>query len=550
VFVHGLFGDTTQTWTHASGTSFFRLLHEDPRVSQRVDVFAYGVTSTMFGSGSLNIREAATALDERFQANRIWDYDNVVFVAHSMGGLVTMRHLVNNRDRLAKVPLIALYATPMDGADIANIAQHVAENPALAQMLNADANEFLATLNEDWVRIQPTERPMVRCAYETARTGPMMIVQRRSAVRYCEGNLVAIGGSNHIDIVKPDRAEHLSVVMLVNALEQVVFGRTQDPRVEVPDFSENDAGEWVFRYRAASRDNRASLNNTGSIPLRYHIGPPSDDKLLLTPRPTPRSIPVNGREEIEFFLISIGQPQSEYTFPLRLEPMGERVVRVQLDDPQALIAQQSRDLEAVVAAMTLHISANSGQLAALPEEQQRQQIVDVARSTLASRYGNLPEDKQWLLTSDVLSLTSFNDLTTTALRNVERLAPETAKAPAIWNIAEHLYQRTGTRVFEAQLRPDLDERAFVPPAVDDGSPARTPMLELQDQGALARLATEMEQIPSQRHNGLVLQGDLHRRAGHAERAVAAYQAANAIVETPELRSRLDRVRRRRGEAER
>ena len=66
VFVHGLFGDTLGTWTHANGGTFFKYLKASPQVGAQVDVFAFGFTSKMLGSGSLDIREAANKLHEKF----------------------------------------------------------------------------------------------------------------------------------------------------------------------------------------------------------------------------------------------------------------------------------------------------------------------------------------------------------------------------------------------------------------------------------------------------------------------------------------------------
>src|SRR5690606_19150134 len=65
VFIHGLFGDTLGTWTARPApdeASFFSLLRAAPDVGDKVDLFAFGFTSDMFGTGSLNIREAANSL--------------------------------------------------------------------------------------------------------------------------------------------------------------------------------------------------------------------------------------------------------------------------------------------------------------------------------------------------------------------------------------------------------------------------------------------------------------------------------------------------------
>ena len=560
VFIHGLFGDTNGTWTPATpaDAGFFNLLHAAPGVGDKVDIFAFGFTSKMFGSGSLNVREAASSLEESLKANGVLDYDSLVFVAHSMGGLVALRYLVRHRAELERVPLVVLYASPMDGADIASIARHVASNPALAQMFDGDGNEFLATLNEDWAAIPAERRPKVRCAYETARTGPVMVVPRRSATRWCEGNLVAVGGANHIDIVKPDRATHPSMLVLANALDEVVFGTARQPLVQAPDFRENAAGEWLYDFRAGSAANRAALVNAGPRALSYRIGRASDDKLLVTPRPTPRPIPVGGREELELFLLEPGQPRPEYTFELDIAPMGPRTVRVRVDDPAALQRMHASMSEAALAGAGDFAEANRDRLNQLPESEQQQALADAARRSLSRWYGDLPESAQWLLTANALAATPFDSLSAAALRKVEDSAPAVAEAPAVQAIARDVARRSNLRVFrdiepaspqagqDRESATGSDAGARDNPAQGDAGAsmsgeAPASSVHLIQQANTPRLraaATQLQGVSSQRQASLVLQGDLHRSIGQAEAAHAAYETAASISATPAVRQRL------------
>jgi len=152
VFVHGIFGDTLGTWTYASGKSFLQYLEEDPQVGPQLDMFAFGFRSNMVTAGSFDIQEAANKLDESLRFNQVLDYPTVVFVAHSMGGLVVLQELLTHRDLLETVPLIFLYATPQEGSQITTIAKKIARNPALEQMLPADRNAFLRQLNDQCER--------------------------------------------------------------------------------------------------------------------------------------------------------------------------------------------------------------------------------------------------------------------------------------------------------------------------------------------------------------------------------------------------------------
>src|SRR5262245_33696960 len=175
VFVHGIFGDAVKTWTSASNKRFFDLLESVPEISKKTDMLAVGFPSSMFGSGSFDIREAANRLHVRLGVHNVLDRQKIVFVAHSMGGLVVLRELLAHRELLERVPVVVFLATPQEGSDITRIADHISNNPALSQMRPADANTLLQTLSDDWNSIPQNARPHVRCAYEKLATHGVLI---------------------------------------------------------------------------------------------------------------------------------------------------------------------------------------------------------------------------------------------------------------------------------------------------------------------------------------------------------------------------------------
>ena len=221
VFIHGLFGDTVETWTHSNGTRFFDLIGSSS-VGKQFDLYTFGYTSKMLGSGSLNIVEAIGKLNEYLKFHGVLDYDSITFVGHSMGGLVTLQHLIRDEALRRKVALVVLYATPQEGAQIAVIADKVARNPALAQLVPSDANAYLQQLDADWKRLPERDRPFVACGYETKPLAGVPIVPFQSATRFCSKQALAIEDADHLAVVKPDRPEHPSVVLLVNALREHV----------------------------------------------------------------------------------------------------------------------------------------------------------------------------------------------------------------------------------------------------------------------------------------------------------------------------------------
>jgi pimeloyl-ACP methyl ester carboxylesterase len=226
VFIHGIFGSTLSTWANAGGTHFYDLIRQDPKFGDRVDLFAFGFPSKMVEGGSFDIQEAANALLAELQNKGVSDYRRVVFVAHSMGGLVALRALLTERALLPKVPLIVFLATPQEGAAITLLARKVIANPALEEMLPGDMDGYLYSMDQDWHSIDVGHRPHISCAYEKLAIFGVMIVSRLSATRFCEGTSLAVE-ADHIGIAKPENMNSGGYVAVSNALASFVFAKGQ-----------------------------------------------------------------------------------------------------------------------------------------------------------------------------------------------------------------------------------------------------------------------------------------------------------------------------------
>ena len=91
------------------------------------------------------------------------DHAHVVLLCHSMGGLVTRRALLLLRD-LRKVSMIYFYATPTDGAAIAELASKISLSPQLKSMLPLEGNEALQQVQDDWINWPETRVLPSYCA--------------------------------------------------------------------------------------------------------------------------------------------------------------------------------------------------------------------------------------------------------------------------------------------------------------------------------------------------------------------------------------------------
>ncbi|MEI2456111.1 MULTISPECIES: esterase/lipase family protein [Lysobacter] len=554
VFVHGIFGDTLGTWTHANGARFFDLLGSAPGVGDKVDTYAFGFTSRMFGQGSQDIREASLKLHEYLQYHGVTDYDTVVFVAHSMGGLVAMRELISHPELSAKVPLLMFYATPQEGSDITRIAKYVVQNNAIRQMLPADGNDYLKQLSDDWTGLKAAGRaPKVICAYETVTTHGQMIVKWTSATRFCDEAPPGIAGADHISIVKPDRQEHESVVKLVNALRRYALPRLEASAWDTPDFVP-EADGWSYVLQRADDLNHAGLINKSATSQSYRIALPQNSKLWISPETTPKLIPAGGREDLRLFVY--GVPQAEYRFTLQLASLPERTVVVRIPDLAAAQTAKTQRLEATAEAINARIESADGGVAFqdLPDQAKWQAVAEAAQASIAAERPDLPAGARWVAAADTLSELGMLDSSVAALHTVEQRYPGTAKSIAVKQVAAQISAQSGRDDVPVapKLQPQLQPRerpAGTAPRPDTAPPSesrRDPVVvapavtapAVAATPAVRELSVKLQSIPATRREGLSLQGDVLKAQGDTAGAARAYSEAKSIRATPLLEAKL------------
>lgn len=536
VFVHGVFGDTVGTWTHAGGPSFFDLITANPQVGPKVDMLAFGYTSNMFTAGSLDIQEAANKLHARLQFHGVLDYPAIVFVTHSMGGLVVLRELLTHRELLPQVPGVVMFATPQEGSQISVIAKEVASNPALEQMLPADRNGYLRVMSDEWNSLPAATRPQVHCAYEKRPTHGVLVVPWASATRFCQGTPVAID-ADHLEIVKPDRPEHDAMVVLVNALNELVIGKTLVATLETPDFV-RDGDTAVFTL-ANPLGSVARLVNAGGAKLRYTVGQVSDPHLFVWPADTPKDLPARTTERLQLAL-GFGASASEYRFTLTSDASPPLPVVVKVPDQAAVVTRQVALADEVAKALVAVLSDPAQvarlQSAAADAPDAPQAMVRTAQDLVARRHPDLPEAATWVLTADLMDAANWPGLAVIALRRAEQVAPAAVLSPAVQQLAGMVSAHAG--------QPRVFTTAATPLAPSDQGERAQPLADTRAATSAGALAPLMQRIPALKSQGLSLQGDLQRARGDDDGARAAFTAAAAIRQSPSIASRLTKVTRR------
>jgi len=221
VFVHGIFGDADSTWRYSPTVYWPRLLLAD-ETFEGSDVYVANYSSPYFGN-TMNLDEVVTNLNNRFVSDQVFSkHREVVFVCHSLGGLVVQRLLETFRQYAAQVPFIYFFSTPETGAQIANLASVFSSDPLLKALIPGDENAYLQNLENEWKAAHFQIHRF--CAYEKKKYKGVFVVDRLSSTRNCDDPPLAIN-EDHISIVKPDSVNHDSYVALQNAFRLYPVGK-------------------------------------------------------------------------------------------------------------------------------------------------------------------------------------------------------------------------------------------------------------------------------------------------------------------------------------
>ena len=274
VFVHGIIGDPQSTFTAANGAYWPESLRADP-VFDDADIVVYGYGTRLFRE-SLDVGELGGDMKAYLASRAIPNrYERIVFLAHSMGGLITRSYMSQFQDALkAKVKMGYFFATPMGGSAIATAAQILFPNSQLANMAEGNSDRFLSGLENGFLAAGFMNSGSWYCAYEKVKIGKL-IVDQQSATRLCNRPYQAID-ANHVGIVKPRNHTDNPYVQFKTAYMETfkiepAVARNSPSGLGAYDSLSGEALTEPLQFDAWSNQRSFVLANTGTRPLDWSL---------------------------------------------------------------------------------------------------------------------------------------------------------------------------------------------------------------------------------------------------------------------------------------
>ena len=232
VFLHGFSGDRDDTWD----TLPFRFGTADTGW----DIYTLGYATTLrpdllgFWSGDPDLPILASLVSTEFANDPLGRYKSLALVAHSMGGLVAQRTLIDDPELADRMRTVILFGTPSAGSRKASWTQKWKRQ--LRNMV--PASEFMTSLRWDWDARFGTNPPfdLRIVAGEQDR-----FVSAESCLGPFPKEFLHVISGDHHTMLRPSGQRSPTMRLLLSALcSEPAEDETSDPltlAAEVPDFA-------------------------------------------------------------------------------------------------------------------------------------------------------------------------------------------------------------------------------------------------------------------------------------------------------------------------
>lgn len=210
IFVHGFHGDATVTWA-----SFIAQLLGDCRLNDW-DIYSLGYPTNLsidfpIWTSDPDIKLCSIGLITKLRHSPLDRYKAITIVAHSMGGLVVQRAILNSDELRKRITHVVLFGTPSAGVSKAALGARLKQQ---ARDM-CEGSNFILELRKEWQDVIGENPPFSFTA--VAGETDAFVPASSSIDPFPISQQAAVPG-NHLEIVRPDCPGHLSYDLLYRIL--------------------------------------------------------------------------------------------------------------------------------------------------------------------------------------------------------------------------------------------------------------------------------------------------------------------------------------------
>lgn len=158
-----------------------------------------------------DIAKLALGLKTTLSLSPFSKFQKIALAAHSMGGLVVQRAILNDPELKARISQLFLFGTPSAG--LSKARHFIGLRRQIRDM--ASDGEFIATLRQDWNGRVVAPLPFF---FRTVAGDRDEFVPASSSIEPFADEFRAVVPGNHLEIVKPTNPQHQSFALVVDAL--------------------------------------------------------------------------------------------------------------------------------------------------------------------------------------------------------------------------------------------------------------------------------------------------------------------------------------------
>lgn len=230
VFVHGILSDNEHCWQHENGAYWPNLLAGYEPLN-KVGIYEFTYHTGIF-SGAYSLGDVVDSLKESLVLDAVIEANRIIFVAHSMGGIIVRRYIVQRlSDLVERGTEIGLFliASPSLGSPYANWLAPIARFMGHAQgtaLAFCENNMWLNDLNSDF-RNSLARGKLVIHGKELVEDRFVILKRFRffkqvvppfsGAMHF--GEAFKVPGSDHFSIAKPEDGESIQNRLLCQFIE-------------------------------------------------------------------------------------------------------------------------------------------------------------------------------------------------------------------------------------------------------------------------------------------------------------------------------------------